>query len=87
MCRRHGLAARSIIPGLRRGETDDAVVEETKLALLRRAAELIGRDELARRLKVPRHLLDAWMVGHATMPDRKIPLVADVLGSMDDSKK
>jgi len=58
---------------------DDAVVEETKLAMLRRAAELVGHDELAIRLKVPRHLLDAWMRGQATMPDRKIPLLADVL--------
>ena len=37
----------------------------------------MGREELAIRLKVPVDLLDAWMRGLATMPDRKLALLAD----------
>jgi hypothetical protein len=51
----------------------------TRQELLQRAAELIGRDELAARLKVPTHLLDAWMGGQAAMPDRKLILLANIL--------
>lgn len=75
------------IPGLRKGDKDGAVVEETKLAMLRNAAELIGHDQLALKLKIPRHLLDAWMRGQATMPDRKVSLLADVLLRYDDDRK
>lgn len=66
---------------------NDAVDETTKQALLRKAADLIGRGELAVRLKVPPHLLDAWMRGLATMPDRKLGLLADLIERIDDSKK
>lgn len=39
----------------------------------------MGSDELAVRLKIPHHLLEAWMNGHAIMPDRKLVLLANVL--------
>jgi hypothetical protein len=39
----------------------------------------MGRDELALRLKVPAHLLDAWMRGLSSMPDRKLILLANIL--------
>ena len=39
----------------------------------------MGEEELAIALKVPRSLLDAWMMGHATMPDRKLKLLIDEL--------
>lgn len=55
------------------------MAETTKQGLLRRAAELIGREELAVRLKVPIDVLEAWMNGQATMPDRKLLVLADVL--------
>jgi hypothetical protein len=53
--------------------------ETKKQELLRRAANLLGREELAIRLKVPAHLLDVWINGHATMPDRKLFLLVAVL--------
>ena len=31
------------------------------------------------RLKVPAHLLDAWMHGLSSMPDRKLILLANIL--------
>jgi hypothetical protein len=39
----------------------------------------VGHEELAVRLKVPTHLLEAWMSGHASMPDRKLSLLANIL--------
>ena len=53
--------------------------ETTRQRLLRQAADHIGRDELAVRLKASASLVDAWMHGLATLPDRKLSLLADVL--------
>lgn len=53
--------------------------EDTKRRLLKRAAELMGKDELAIRLGVPVTLLEAWTEGQATMPDRKLLKLADAL--------
>jgi len=50
-----------------------------KQELLRSAAELVDREELAVRLNAPVHLLGAWINGQATMPDWKIILLASVL--------
>jgi hypothetical protein len=52
---------------------------DTRQALLRKAADLVGKEELAFGLHVPVTLLEAWMYGHATMPDRKLPELADFL--------
>lgn len=54
----------------------------TTQRLLRKAADLLGPDELAVALKVPRHLLDAWLSGHATMPNRKLLLLIDALDEL-----
>jgi len=51
----------------------------TKQELLRKAVRLIGREDLAVKLGVPTHLLDAWINGQASMPDRKLVHLADVL--------
>ena len=59
----------------------------TKQVLLQRAAKLFGEDELAAHLRVPRHLLDAWLRGLASMPDRKLLPLADLLEKLADSKK
>ena len=53
--------------------------ETTRQRLLRQAADHIGRDELAVRLKASASLVDAWMHGLATLPDRKFSLLANVL--------
>ena len=55
------------------------MAETTKQRLLREAAKLIGEEELANRLGVPSWLLVAWIEGAATMPDRKLKALAEVL--------
>lgn len=39
----------------------------------------MGRQELALRLRVPELLLDAWINGHASIPDRKFLMMVDLL--------
>jgi hypothetical protein len=55
------------------------MAESTRQDLLRRAVELMGRDALASRLNVPNHLLDTWLNGHASIPDRKLLALIDIL--------
>jgi len=55
------------------------MAETTKQRLLREAAKVVGKEELAAQLRVPQELLDAWMRGLATMPDRKLLALADLL--------
>jgi len=55
---------------------DDAA---TKRHLLDRAGTLLGREELARRLNIPAHLLEAWIAGDVTMPDGKLLDLARLL--------
>lgn len=55
------------------------VAETTKQRLLRQAAKLMGPEELAARLGVPINLLEAWLQGSASMPDRKLVQLAEVL--------
>lgn len=61
--------------------------ERTKHELLRRAANLIGEAELAIALKIPLSLLGAWMNGHASIPDRKLIALIDILDEVADGKK
>jgi hypothetical protein len=61
--------------------------ETPQQRILKRAAKLMGEDELARRLGVPRHLLDAWIRGHATMTERKLLLLADELEKFGKPEK
>jgi DNA-binding transcriptional regulator YiaG len=63
-------------------------VEETaKQQVLRKAADLVGREQLAVLLKVPKTTLDAWLEGQASMPDRKLRMLGDVLDDMTDPKQ
>ena len=59
------------------------MAETTRQLLLKKAAELFGRNDLALRLKVPATLLDAWIAGHGSMPDRKLALLADLLDGLE----
>jgi hypothetical protein len=63
------------------------VAESTKQRLLRKAADLIGQEELAVRLRVPTPLLDAWRRGLATMSHGKLLLLADLLHKLAKGKK
>ena len=55
------------------------MAEDTKLRLLREAVKLVGVDEVALRLRSPANVVDLWLRGLATMPDRKILPLADLL--------
>ena len=61
--------------------------ESRKQHLLKSAADLVGREELAVHLKVPGALLSAWISGHAAMPDRKLIALAEVLDKLSASRK
>jgi hypothetical protein len=54
-------------------------VATTKQRMLEQAAKHLGREELAGRLNVPESLLQAWIDGHASMPERKLLTLADLL--------
>jgi len=56
--------------------------EKTKQQLLRRAVALAGMEDVASALKVAPNLVDAWMNGHASMPDRKLLVLADFLDKL-----
>jgi hypothetical protein len=51
----------------------------TTQQLLRDASKLLGAEELAVALAVPRSLLDAWISGHVSMPDGKLCLLTELL--------
>jgi hypothetical protein len=53
--------------------------ETTTQQLLRDASHLLGAEELAVALGVPRSLLDAWISGDVSMPDGKLCLLTDLL--------
>ena len=59
----------------------------TKQRLLKKAAQLIGSEKLAAGLNVPVSVLDLWMRGLATMPDRKMLPLADLPETLDQLKK
>jgi hypothetical protein len=61
--------------------------ERTKQQLLRRAVALAGLEEVASALKVAPNLVDAWMNGHASMPDRKLLPLADFLDKLGRPEK
>ncbi len=50
---------------------------------LERALKALGPDELSSRLKVPPELIQTWINGHATMPERKFLRLVDVLDEIE----
>jgi hypothetical protein len=64
-----------------------SVAETTKQRLLREAAELLGRQELAKRFNVSESLLDAWIRGDASMPHGGLFTLADILESWANRNK
>ena len=61
--------------------------DTTKQNLLRAAAARLGSSDLAKRLDVPDSLLEAWMSGHASMPDRKLLQLAEMLDALGDNPR
>jgi hypothetical protein len=62
------------------------MARSTRQLLLERAAELMGRRDLAIRLGVTEGLLEGWMTGHIRMPDRKFLALADLLDRLGTGK-
>ncbi|HZE59331.1 MAG TPA: hypothetical protein VE085_02125 [Burkholderiales bacterium] len=52
---------------------------------LERALKALGPDGLSSRLQVPPELIQTWINGHATMPERKFLRLVDVLDEIDHS--
>ena len=46
---------------------------------LEQALKALGPDALSARLTVPPELIQTWINGHATMPERKFMRLVDVL--------
>ena len=66
--------------------------ESIRQQVLRRAVDAIGLEKLADLMKVPVPLLETWLAGHATMPDRKFVALTDILdkrarGQLDEGGK
>jgi hypothetical protein len=55
------------------------VSKATKQRLLQEGVKLFGREAMSIQLRVPLSLLDVWLRGLATMPDRKLLLLADLI--------
>ena len=53
------------------------VSKATKQRLLREGVKLLGRAEIASRLRVPLARLNLWLRGRGAMPDAKLPWLAD----------
>jgi DNA-binding transcriptional regulator YdaS (Cro superfamily) len=64
-----------------------SVGQTPKQRLLEYAAQRLGRDGLAARLKVSEATLDAWIDGRAEMPAPKQLALADLIGDLGDEKQ
>jgi hypothetical protein len=51
---------------------------------LERALKALGPEELATRLQAPPELIQTWINGHATMPERKFLRLVDVLDDIGE---
>jgi len=51
---------------------------------LERALKALGPEELSARLQSPPELIQTWINGHATMPERKFLRLVDVLDEIGD---
>ena len=56
-------------------------------AALQRAVKAVGMSELAKRLNTPSSLMRDWIDGHATVPDRKVFMLFDLLGEIDSKDR
>jgi len=60
--------------------------DDPKPDLLRKAAALVGRDQLADALEVRPTLLDAWMSGDVPVPARTFERLVSVLVRLSTPK-
>jgi len=57
--------------------------EFVRQALIK-ALKAVGPDKLSARLRSPPELIQTWINGHTTMPERKLVALMDVLGEIDN---
>lgn len=50
---------------------------------LERALKALGPDDLSVRLQAPPELIQTWINGHATMPERKFLRLVDLLDELE----
>ena len=62
------------------------MTDTVRQRLLKYAEERIGRTELALQLKVSEATVEAWIQGAASMPNRKVLVLADLIDSLDQAK-
>jgi DNA-binding transcriptional regulator YdaS (Cro superfamily) len=60
---------------------------DTRRILLSKAADLIGRQDLAAGLNISPALLDSWISGSATMPAGKLSALAHLLEEISNPPK
>jgi hypothetical protein len=56
-----------------------------ELEALARALKALGPDKLSVRLNAPPELIQTWLNGHATVPQRKFMLLIDILGEINEA--
>lgn len=60
---------------------------DSRQILLSKAAELIGRQELASGLNISPAVLDSWISGSRSMPDGKLSALANLLEEISNPPK
>ena len=50
---------------------------------LAKALKAIGPDKLSERLRAPSELIQTWINGFATMPERKVTVLMAILAEID----
>jgi DNA-binding transcriptional regulator YiaG len=61
--------------------------QTTKQRLLEYAAQRLGRDVLAARLKVDEPTVQKWIEGQGEMPNRTLLALADLIDEIDGGRK
>lgn len=62
------------------------MAQTKKQELIRRSVELVGMEQLAERIDSPQPLIEAWIQGAATMPDRTLVKLAGVLTELANQR-
>ena len=62
------------------------MLEQRKQELLRNVADIVGRRELAARLRVTEALLDQWIDGQCAVPHRTLVALVDILDEVTAGK-
>ena len=70
--------------GIERRRFEPAVSRKILSAVLTQSEQIRSTVELAKAMNTPVHLIDAWLNGFATMPDRKLLDLANIIETLGD---